>query len=364
MKILHLIDALNVGGAQMVLKNLFEAQPHQQNIHLYALRTDKKHIQIKHQNIYIISSKARYSFTPLSILRKFIDENEITVLHCHLFRSQVTGWLLKKLYYPEIQLVFHEHGPIFRNFAPWIIDQMLVALLKISRKDVFRYIAISEATKQRLIERAKLDTTKIIVVFNAVDVTRFTPNIPIQNPILIPKKNTMKYTIGYMGRLSTVKGCKYLIEAMKLLDIEDIELLIFGEGELEEELKTLIKKQHLENKVSFLGYVDTPEQAYTIFDVLVVPSLREAFGNIVIEAQACGTPVIATKTAGPSEIITHQKNGLLCEPENAQDIAENIKLLYHDTALQERIIQNGLQDINQYSLSNFTKKINQIYQSS
>ncbi len=362
MKVLHLIDSLGLGGAQIVIKNLFEGQSENKSIHVYALREIEPHIEICHQNIHVYPSSAKYSFAPLSTLSQFIEEQKIDVLHCHLFRSQTTGWILKKFYQPHLKLIFHEHGPIFRNFAPWIIDQMLVLVLKISRKDVFRYIAISNATQQRLLERAKLQPEKIKIVSNAVNLQKYSPTNQVTHPKLIPFAKYGKFTIGYVGRLSTVKGCRYLIEAMSLLTFE-AHLLIIGDGELFDELNTLVQTLNLEDRVHFLGYIDTPEQAYLLFNVLVVPSLKEAFGNIVIEAQSCGTPVIATAVAGPSEIITHKKNGLLCQTQSPKDLASKITLIYNDKTLQQQIVHSGLSNIKTYSIENFIKNINKIYNS-
>gem|GEM_PF-5934199 len=75
---------------------------------MYALRKRNINIEINHKNIFYNDSKNKFSF-PILKLKKFIEKNNIDVLHCHLAKSQIMGYMLKKLFFPNIKLILHEH---------------------------------------------------------------------------------------------------------------------------------------------------------------------------------------------------------------------------------------------------------------
>src|SRR3989338_4867280 len=162
MKILHIIDSLGLGGAQTVVKGIFEKQPKNKDIFLYALRKREITTKIKNKNVKIFNSTSKYSLEPIKELRKLIEKEKIDILHCHLFRAQVLGWILKRFYFPKIKLIMHEHGQIFQN------DIHYNFLMSKMQKEVNLFIAVSKATKQKLIEKAKIDPKKITVLYNFV----------------------------------------------------------------------------------------------------------------------------------------------------------------------------------------------------
>ena len=108
--VLHIVDSLAFGGAQSILKDYFESRPDDKTLHLYALRVAPRQVKISHPNVHVNPSSARLSMAPLLELRQMVGWEGIGVLHCHLFRSQVFGYILKTLFFPQVALVFHEHG--------------------------------------------------------------------------------------------------------------------------------------------------------------------------------------------------------------------------------------------------------------
>ena len=122
-----------------------------------------------------------------------------------------------------------------------------------------------------------------------------------------------------------VKGHKYLIEAMnKVIEQrKDVLCFIVGGGKLENKLKKQISSAGLEDYIKLVGskpYAEIPLWMNAC-DVFVLPSLRESFGVVQIEAMGCGKPVVATYNGGSEEIITSEDYGLLCEPKNSNQLA-------------------------------------------
>ncbi len=160
-----------------------------------------------------------------------------------------------------------------------------------------------------------------------------------------------KHIIISVGNIEYVKGHNYLVEAMKIMEQGvDVLCFIIGSGSQTASLRQQIKALNLEKKVILLGAIKHEQIVnwMNAADLLVVPSVKESFGVVQVEALACGLPVIATKNGGSEEIITEPSHGLLCEVKNSALLAQTIK-----DGLNRKWIQ---EDIMRYSL-NFSWEI-------
>jgi len=356
-KVLHIIDSWGLGGAQAIVRGIFEAQKLNKDIYLYILRKRKINFKINHSNVKLFNSEARYSFRPINELRKLIEGKNIEVLHCHLFRSQVFGYILKKRYFSKIKLIFHEHGEVFQN------HKVYNYFMKQSQKEVDKIIAVSKSTKQELINKANINPKKIIILYNFVDLKKFNKKNIKRNIKKDKKKMGIKendFVIGFAGRLAGVKGCKYLIKALPNLDFS-YKCVIAGDGPLKEDLIKLSRKLEVYDKVIFLGYQSDILKFYSLIDVLVMPSLSESFGLSIVEAQASSIPVIASNISGINEIIQNKKNGLLFEARNSNDLAKKIETIYSKKSLGEMLIKEGLTNAKKYPLNKYLAGLNNIY---
>lgn len=154
------------------------------------------------------------------------------------------------------------------------------------------------------------------------------------------------FTILFMGRLAEVKGTIYLMEALHKLKRNGgmpFKALIAGEGPDRQELEMYVKKHGLNDVVHFLGWVSRDEitDFYSVGDVLVGPSLHEAFGLVFVEAQASGVPVVASRVNGIPDIVHDGKTGLLAESRSSDDIAKKLQYLYENPKLLQQMKQNG-----------------------
>lgn len=148
--------------------------------------------------------------------------------------------------------------------------------------------------------------------------------------------------ILYVGRLTRSKGIRYLIEAFSKVasKYEWYRLIIIGRGEEQENLKALVAKLGINDKVEFIHHWLSEDELlryYARCTVFVLPTLFETFGNVVVEAMASSKPVIATRTIGPSEIIEHGKNGFLVDPGNSSQLAKFLDLTLGDERLRKSI---------------------------
>lgn len=194
-----------------------------------------------------------------------------------------------------------------------------------SRK-VDTYIALTEFARKKFVEGG-LPAKKIVVK----------PNFVTSNTEL---SHTSNYAL-FVGRLSVEKGVTNLLEAWKTLD--HIPLKIVGDGPLFEFAKEYIERNCL-GQIELLGSQSVDEVTRHLIQALflVFPSnCFETFGMTIIEAFACGVPVISSRLGAPTDIIENQRTGLFFQPGSAQDLAEKVKWAWDYKTIMEEMGNNA-----------------------
>ena len=164
-----------------------------------------------------------------------------------------------------------------------------------------------------------------------------------------------------MGRLHKNKAFDTLIHAMN--NVPGAYLWIAGEGPEANKLKAIINRNGLENRVRFLGWREDIAALHATADIFVCSSRHEPLGNIILEAWAHKTPVVSTKSQGPSQLINDKTNGILVETDTPDELAGGIKLLLENRELSGEIMENGYQTyIKNFSRDVIVKKYIEFFQ--
>lgn len=160
-------------------------------------------------------------------------------------------------------------------------------------------------------------------------------------------------TVLFVGRLVYEKGPHLLVEAASLLKDKGCRVIIVGDGAMRPYLEGMAKKLGVSDRVIFLGHVDdnTLLSIYEEASVLVIPSLYEPFGIVVLEAMSLGVPVIVSNTGGLDEIITDEKDGLKFQSGSAEDLARVITKILEDEGLSARLVENAKSRAKEFSWS-------------
>lgn len=150
--------------------------------------------------------------------------------------------------------------------------------------------------------------------------------------------------VGYIGRLSEEKGVLNFIEAMPgLLEMKgELEFLIGGDGQLFNEIEEYLRKMNLSGRVNLVGWIPYDKTADYLnkLRLLILPSYTEGLPNIMLEAMACGTPVLATPVGSIPDIIKDGETGFIMEDNSPQCITNNVIRVFNHTKL-EQIVQNA-----------------------
>lgn len=357
---MHIIDHLGLGGAQSVVRGISD---HRTKggiiIDVFSLRQSNYERDIDRQNMQIYPSTRKYSFKPLLVIRKLIMEGEVDILHCHLFRSQVFGWILKSVFFPEIGLIYHEHGTILRKN---IVTDLF---FRLSKNAVDLFIAVSEVTKEKLVTESYVSESKIKTLHNYVDIKKFNEkkiNWDVDEEKVKLGFGEDDFVVGFAGRIIEMKGWRVFLSAAELLkEREEIKFLIAGEGSEREALKGSIEERKLENNVIYLGHVEDMAWFYSLLDCFVMPSWWEAMGVSILESLAMNVPVIVSDVAALNELVSNEENGLLFTPQDPKDLANKIVTLVKTPDLFSRIVEQGLKTAHSHRFSNYREKLSHMY---
>jgi len=224
-----------------------------------------------------------------------------------------------------------------------------------------KIIALNTTIKAHLVMMGA-DEKRIEIIPNAVDTELFSPSC---KNLLETKLGISRPVILFVGRLVEDKGVKYLLRAFSevIKEISEAKLVIVGKGPQETELRKLQKKLRL-TRVYFLGIVEAKfmPSIYVGCDVLVLPSFREPFGNVVIEAMATGKPVIGSYVGGIKDTITHGVTGYHVSPRNTEQISKFLVSILNNASLRKELGRNSRKKaIAEYNQELVIRRIEKIY---
>ena len=285
------------------------------------------------------------------------------IIHCHWSFAGLIGILAAKLFNKKIILMMHGAEVFVYGDNP---------LLKLILKNVDFLISNSTFTAKKTL--AVYHSKNFMVIPPGVDIKRFYPKnkrIELRKSLNINDTDLFIFAIGnFIER----KGFEYLIEALNIIvsqkGFTHIKLGIGGRGPLRDKYEKMIKRYSLVDYAIFLGFIkdeDMPSY-YTLADIFVLPSIvdssgdTEGLGVVLLEANACQTPVIGSRVGGIPDIIKDGINGLLVEPKNPTDLAEKIIKLAHNRKLREQMGKNGRKIVEQnFNWSAIAAKLVDIY---
>ncbi|WP_308635903.1 glycosyltransferase family 4 protein [Paenibacillus silvisoli] len=208
-----------------------------------------------------------------------------------------------------------------------------------------RYIFVpSESTLQELKERG-WDENRLAVWTRGIDTKSFHPGTDRDTLLARHQLSRHSFIVLYVGRLAPEKNLDCAIAAFAKFQRDvcnDAVFVIAGDGPSMQTLKQQASREGI--SACFLGFTAMPElrQWYAAADVMLFPSPTETFGNVVLEAMACGTAVICADTGGVVNTVTHEWNGLRCEPGSADAFSTALERLYRDPELRKRYAARGL----------------------
>jgi glycosyltransferase involved in cell wall biosynthesis len=245
----------------------------------------------------------------------------------------------------------------------WLRDNIL--------KRANAFVAISSDVDTELRTQG-VNPTLIEMIPNGVDTRRFRPAKPherheLRRELGLPPDDKI---VTFTGRLVSYKGLPLLLEVWQEIQrkYNNVGLLLVGAGGLdihncEAELKAYVSANGLQDSVCFTGEVHNVYEYLQASDIFVFPTENEAFGISLIEAMACGLPVISTPVGGVKDILQHRQNGFVVQPGDLQQLYDALDTLITDAALSDCLGQAAWQTVqDRYSAKTVTRKYVTLFQ--
>jgi phosphatidylinositol alpha-1,6-mannosyltransferase len=266
--------------------------------------------------------------------------------HLHLLPA---AWLVARLRGARLVLIVH-------GVEAWTPSRRCLANRLTRRLDAF--IAVSQHSAERFIRWSKLPMDRAFILPNCVDLDRFRPLQ--RDASLVARYNLQSskviLTVGRLASAERYKGFDQVIELMpKLLErFPTLKYLIVGEGDDRHRLEAKAAALGVSGHVLFTGQISESEKVahYNLADAYVMPSTGEGFGIVLIEAAACGIPVVGSQTDGSREALLDGRLGRLVDPRNAFALLEAVTAILEDRCPRQRI-----DIVNTYSVPNFRARV-------
>ncbi|MDD5454558.1 MAG: glycosyltransferase family 4 protein [Candidatus Ratteibacteria bacterium] len=363
-KILYLTPSVNLLGARrsllILLENLDKNKyspivlcPARYGELVQALEEKKIKTEILRLRNWRKIRNARFIPFIIYSLVKFIKKEKIDIIHCNEFWVNPYGIIAAKI--TRIPCITHIRTSLN---AKKIRDYLLAYSDKL--------IAVSGETRKPFKEFPGI-FEKTAVVYNGVDIKQFNPDIKSDD--FKKELNIVpgEIIVGTIGQLYPDKGQKTFIEAASIVlkIYPQTKFLIVGGAKKERyktQLQDLVGKLGIQDKIIFTGRREDIPGIISNFDIFALPTLNEGFARVIIEAMACGKPIIATSVGGNSEAVVDGETGLIIPINSPSVLAQKIIELIEDESRRKKMGNRGRERVtNNFSLEHYVEGIEKIY---
>lgn len=260
---------------------------------------------------------------------RYVRKENFDIIHAQTRVTQVMAEAMRKITgtpYVTTCHGFFKHRRLSRRVLPCWGEKV---------------IAISESVRSHLVSDMKVENKKAVLVYNGIDLKSY-ENLSGENRLEILKElgiSEDSAVVGTVGRFSSVKGLKYLIEAFDMTSAKrkDISLLLIGQGPEEESLKHRASQSASCGRIFFSTGIRPLREYLSVMDIFCMPSLGEGFGLAAVEAMASGKPCIVSKVGGLTEIITDGENGIVVPPAEPAALERAILRVLGDKVLADKL---------------------------
>jgi glycosyltransferase involved in cell wall biosynthesis len=316
-KLMLIVPSMNGGGSEKVMSILANNLDRSKfDITLVLLKKEGKYLNDLKNNINLIfldSPQIRYSVIKLYQL---IKEEQPDIVFSTLGSMNMILAILKP-FFKSVKFVARESSIVSIKNKKERYPKLFDFLYKTIYSNFHLIVSQSIYMKKDLIENYSIHKEKIRVINNPVDIDSIVEKS-------YTKELKEKINLLAVGRLNKVKGYDLLLETISKSN-NKYQLTILGEGQEENSLKELVNTLNISDRVFFLGFQANPYTFMKEADLMILSSRYEGFPNVVLEANTCGTPVVAFDCpGGTGEIIENGVNGFLVECGNVDVLAETI----------------------------------------
>lgn len=364
MKVLEVCMSNGFGGLELYLLKVAKYLT-MNNKKLNILTKNKSFLSNKLSDCNILNDNVSLVFHRFPLysslkLARYIDLNEIDVLHIHWGNDLLYAVLGKVFSRRKVKLVYTRQMSLTRKKTD-IYHRFLY-------RHVDVYLAITKTLYNDAIKYLPLNNDCIHLLYYGVPAADGSKDIcdKYLNEAGLDKNI---FRLAIFGRIEKGKGQHLVVDAVKNLNEQgkNIQLAIIGHVMDKDYFKQLnldIKKNNLEEHIFYLGFHNNPTSIMSCFDAVILATKCETFGLVLPEAMRAGVTVIGSNCGGVPEIIIHEKTGLLFESENVDDLTAQVSKIASDQGFCKRLAKAGQEDAdNRFSEEKHFKKLIEYFES-
>jgi len=297
----------------------------------------------------LMEEVARYALVAGEIaVRETFD-----VIHAHDWLTYMAGIVAKRI--SGKPLVVHMHATEFDRSGN-NINTEIFDIERMGMKEADKVIAVSNLTRNIIINKYGIHPSKVVTVHNAVDFQGF-HSMEIERGV--PEK-----IVTFLGRITYQKGPEYFIEsAYKVLQrYSNVRFVMAGSGDLLNRSIRRVAKLGISNKFHFTGFLKGKEvqEMFAYSDVYVMPSVSEPFGISPLEAMRANVPTIISKQSGVAEVLSH---AIKVDFWDIDAMADSIYGLLNYPALSKMVVKYGLKEVNSLKWDGAALQVKEVYKS-
>lgn len=353
MKILHVINNLGTGGAEVMLCDIIKSlQIIDTKTNIDVLILNNKRLELlseyKNANINIIHLNMKSNYDLLKLFKFYFIAKKYDVIHSHLFPSNFYIGLFK-LFNKKMKIITTEHNTSNkrRNLKLFkILDKFFYSKYN-------AIICITDAVQINLDKWIKLKDKSIYkIIYNGIDLKKFS------SPINDDNSQKSNFDIIMVGSFTQQKDQITVINSLQYLP-DEINLTLIGDGFLRSRIENRILELGLNKRVNLLGIQNNINEHFKKSDIVIVSSIWEGFGLVAVEGMASNKPVIATNVDGLKQIV--ENHGLLFKVKNEKELAKYIKNLYSDNVYYKEIQNRCYERSKSFSVDITSKNYLRLY---
>ena len=385
-KIIHIITRLDKGGSAETTLQTVSLLDHKKYelflIRGLSLESNMSNMEREsvERDLSLAEAKSIKVFALPSLVRRLSFKNDLLafisiyrlikrirphIVHTHTSKAGLLG--RPAAFLARVPVIIHTpHGHVFHSYYGPFMTRIFIIAERILSLMTDKIAALTDRERDEHLEQGVASIEKYTIIHSGVMLQQImNMNIDIETgkkEFGIPQNSNV---IGVVGRLVPIKGHKYLVSAAKRIikEFDNTVFVFVGDGYLESRLEKQAESLGVRKHIIFAGWRKDVIEVLDLFDILVLPSLNEGMGKVLIEGMALGKPIVASRVGGIIDLVKNGDNGILVSPRDSDALGEAILTLIRNKNLAQRLGEYGKANISpEYDTFVMVRQIEEMYE--